>query len=58
MQEEINFEEQNEEKYEFIIENGFFIYTLIKLYISYKGIEENFQEDEEDETNAILNQFK
>ena len=38
--EEIDLEDKDEQKYEFIIENGFHIYTLIKLYITNKVFEE------------------
>ncbi|EGR27785.1 MIR domain protein, partial [Ichthyophthirius multifiliis] len=57
-EDEIDFkDEQNSEKYQFIIENGFFIYILIKLYISNNVFEEIEQQDDDD-MNSILNEFK
>ncbi|KRX05202.1 hypothetical protein PPERSA_06836 [Pseudocohnilembus persalinus] len=46
----------NEEYHELIIENGFLIYTLVNLYLENYKIDQ--QEEEDDEMNEYLNEFK
>ncbi|EGR33562.1 MIR domain protein [Ichthyophthirius multifiliis] len=46
-----------EEKQSLIIENGFHLYTLIKLYISNKEFDDLLDDNDED-MNAILDEFK